>query len=86
MGFRAGEALSFFVEYTAWNAPRQLIGACLIYLFRPLSRLRVRPANTHRTHTVTAHPRRARGLGGWSWHRQLIYSTPGGHGRQQLGG
>jgi len=69
MGFRAGEALSFFVEYTAWNAPRQLIGACLIYLFRPLSRLRVRPANTHRTHTVTAPPPR-------TWSGRLVVAPP----------
>ena len=54
MGFRAGEALSFFVEYTAWNAPRQLIGACLIYLFRPLAS--PRPPREHTPHTYSHHP------------------------------
>ena len=51
MGFRAGEALPFFVEYTAWNAPCQLIGACLIYLFRPLAS--PRPPREHTPHTYS---------------------------------
>ena len=51
MGFRAGEALPFFVEYTAWNAPCQLIGACLIYLSRPLAS--PRPPREHTPHTYS---------------------------------
>lgn len=75
MGFRAGEALSFFVEYTAWNAPRQLIGACLIYLFRPLAS--PRPPREHTPHTYSHRtPDRTPAAHRRTWSGRLVVAPP----------